>query len=125
MSTTEMPRRPSLTEAAARLRALEDAHRMLLARPNVPLDEGNGVFSRYRHPVLTAAHTPIFWRYDLDPATNPFGLERMGINAVFNPGAIKLDGRYLMVARVEGADRKSFFAVAESPKCVDRWRFWD
>ena len=75
--------------------------------------------------MLTAAHAPLSWRYDLDPATNPFALERMGINAVFNPGAIKLDGRYLMVARVEGADRKSFFAVAESANGVDGWRFWD
>jgi 4-O-beta-D-mannosyl-D-glucose phosphorylase len=107
------------------LEALEAAHEALLARPNERLDGGNGVFWRYRHPVLTAAHTPLFWRYDLDPATNPFGLERMGINAVFNPGAIKLDGRYLMVARVEGADRKSFFAVAESPNGIDGWRFWD
>ena len=107
------------------LRDLEEAHAALLARPNERIDGGNGVFQRYRHPVLTAAHTPLFWRYDLDPATNPFGLERMGINAVFNPGAIKLDGRYLMVARVEGADRKSFFAVAESANGIDGWRFWD
>ena len=107
------------------LRDLEVAHAALLARPNERIDGGNGVFQRYRHPVLTAAHTPLFWRYDLAPATNPFGLERMGINAVFNPGAIKLDGRYLMVARVEGADRKSFFAVAESANGIDGWRFWD
>ena len=107
------------------LRDLEEAHAALLARPNERIDGGNGVFQRYRHPVLTAAHTPLFWRYDLAPATNPFGLERMGINAVFNPGAIKLDGRYLMVARVEGADRKSFFAVAESANGIDGWRFWD
>ena len=107
------------------LRDLEVAHEALLARPNERIDGGNGVFWRYRHPVLTTAHTPLFWRYDLDPATNPFGLERMGINAVFNPGAIKLGGRYLMVARVEGADRKSFFAVAESANGIDGWRFWD
>ena len=107
------------------LRALEAAHEALLAKPNERLDEGNGVFWRFRRPVLTAAHTPLSWRYDLDPATNPFGLERMGINAVFNPGAIKLGSRYLMVARVEGADRKSFFAVAESANGIDGWRFWD
>jgi 4-O-beta-D-mannosyl-D-glucose phosphorylase len=107
------------------LHALEAAHEALLAKPNERLDGGNGVFWRYRWPVLTAAHTPLFWRYDLDPATNPFGLERMGINAVFNPGAIKLGGRYLMVVRVEGVDRKSFFAVAESANGIDGWRFWD
>jgi len=107
------------------LRALEAAHEALLAKPNERLDEGNGVFWRFRRPVLTAAHTPLSWRYDLDPATNPFGLERMGINAVFNPGAIKLGSRYLIVARVEGADRKSFFAVAESANGIDGWRFWD
>ena len=107
------------------LHALEAAQEALIARPNERLDGGNGVFWRYRWPVLTAAHAPLHWRYDLDPATNPFGLERMGINAVFNPGAIKLEGRYLMVARVEGADRKSFFAVAESANGIDGWRFWD
>ena len=107
------------------LHALDAAHEALVSRRNERLAESNGVFWRYRDPVLTAAHTPLFWRYDLDPATNPLGLERMGINAVFNPGAIRLDGRYLMVARVEGADRKSFFAVAESANGVDGWRFWE
>jgi 4-O-beta-D-mannosyl-D-glucose phosphorylase len=83
------------------------------------------VVDRWHEPALTAAHTPLAWRYDLDPAANPNLLERLGVNAIFNPGAIKIDGRYLMVARVEGVDRKSFFAVAESPNGVDRWRFWD
>ena len=114
-----------MTEAVSRLRALATAHEALLSRPNERVEPGNGVFWRYRLPVLTAAHVPLFWRYDLDPATNPLGLERMGINAVFNPGAIKLDGRYLMVVRVEGADRKSFFAVAESANGIDGWGFWD
>lgn len=95
----------------------------LVARPNEPEARGNGVLRRWRHPVLTAAHAPVFWRYDLDPATNPELVERMGINAVFNPGAIELDGRFLLVARVEGADRKSFFAVAESETGVDGFRF--
>jgi 4-O-beta-D-mannosyl-D-glucose phosphorylase len=86
---------------------------------------GNRIFDRWEFPVLTAAHAPIHWRYDLDRKTNPMLLERMGINATFNAGAILHDGRYLVVARVEGADRKSFFAVAESPNGVDRFRFWD
>jgi 4-O-beta-D-mannosyl-D-glucose phosphorylase len=108
-----------------RLQALQDACETLIARPNEPVAGGNGIIVRYRDPVLTAAHTPVFWRYDLDPDRNPFLMERMGINAVFNPGAIKFNGRYLMMARVEGSDRKSFFAVAESPNGIDRWRFRD
>lgn len=84
---------------------------------------GNGVFDRYEYPVLTAAHAPITWRYDLDRKTNPFLLERMGINAAFNAGAILYQGKFLVVARVEGADRKSFFAVAESPNGIDNFRF--
>jgi 4-O-beta-D-mannosyl-D-glucose phosphorylase len=111
--------------AEDRLRALRDAHEALVERPNEPEPLGNGIYTRYRYPALTAAHTPLEWRYDLDPETNPFMMERMGINAVFNAGAIKHEGRYLVVARVEGADRKSFFAVAESPNGVDRFRFWD
>src|SRR5579871_2437141 len=114
-----------MTSFDAQVRALTGAHEALLSRPNQRVAGGNGVIDRYRHPVLTAAHTPVVWRYDLSPRTNPLLLERMAINAVFNPGAIKLDGRYLMVARVEGVDRKSFFAVAESPNGLDNWRFWD
>ena len=95
-----------------RLRALEAEHEALVARRNERVPGGNGIFERWKHPVLTAAHVPLFWRYDLDPVTNPHLLERLAINAVFNPGAIKMGDRYLMVARVEGADRKSFFAVA-------------
>lgn len=108
-----------------RVSALREEYEALLERPNQPIDERNGVFVRYRYPVLTADHVPYFWRYDLDPVTNPLLMERMGINAVFNPGAIKLGDRYLLVARVEGMDRKSFFAVAESPNGVDRFRFRD
>jgi 4-O-beta-D-mannosyl-D-glucose phosphorylase len=110
---------------AERLTELEAEHAALLARPNPVVGDGRGIFDRYRHPVLTAEHTPLFWRYDLDPGHNPWLMERLGVNAVFNPAAMKLDGRYLMVARVEAVDRKSFFAVAESPNGIDHWRFWD
>ena len=104
---------------------LEAEHEALVTRTNEPEDSHNGVFQRWKHPVLTAEHTPLSWRYDLDPATNPYLMERLGINAVFNPGAIFWNDRYLMIARVEGVDRKSFFAVAESENGVDGFRFWD
>lgn len=118
---------PSTQETAfdARLRALREAHEALLTRENEPLFSANGIFERYARPVLTADHTPLFWRYDLDPETNPYLMEHLGVNAVFNAGAIKLNGRYLLVARVEGKDRKSFFAIAESTTGVDGFRFWD
>lgn len=109
----------------ARIRALKESQDALLARRNAPLEAGNGVFERWRYPVLTAAHVPLHWRYDLDPKTNPHGMERLGVNAVFNPGAIKIGDKYALVARVEGSDRKSFFAVAESENGVDRFRFRD
>ena len=108
-----------------RLNALQTAHEGLLNRKNVKEDLGNGVYDRYRYPVLTAAHAPVFWRYDIDRKTNPHLMERFGINAAFNAGAIKLNNKYYLVARVEGADRKSFFAVAESPNGIDNFRFWD
>jgi 4-O-beta-D-mannosyl-D-glucose phosphorylase len=115
-----------IRDFAPRLKHLIDQHTALVNRPN-PIDDRyrNGIFHRYQHPVLTAAHTPLFWRYDLDQQTNPLLLERLGINAVFNPGAIELDGKILLVCRVEGADRKSFFAVAESESGVNRFRFWN
>ncbi len=97
----------------------------LFALRNSKSSNGNGIFDRYENPVLTAEHAPITWRYDLDEKTNPFLLERLGINAVFNAGAILHEGNYLVVARVEGADRKSFFAVAESPNGTDNFRFWE
>lgn len=87
--------------------------------------KGNGIFERYKYPVLTAAHTPVFWRYDLDPERNPDLMERIGMNATMNAGAIKWQGKYVLMVRVEGADRKSFFAVAESSNGVDQFRFWD
>jgi 4-O-beta-D-mannosyl-D-glucose phosphorylase len=111
---------------ALRLRRLQAEHDALVTRPNA-VDESwtSGVFERYRYPALTAAHTPILWRYDLNPQTNPYLMERMGINGVFNPGAIEFNGRICLMCRVEGIDRKSFFAVAESPNGVDNFRFWD
>lgn len=101
-------------------------HEELVRRPNaVDPDWYNGVFTRYKFPVLTAEHAPVYWRYDLDPATNPRLIERIGVNAVMNAGAIYLDSRYHVVARVEGIDRKSFFAIAESPNGIDNFRFRD
>ena len=100
-------------------------HEALVTRKNVPVEEGNGIITRYAHPILTAAHAPIFWRYDLDEKSNPYLMERIGVNAVLNSGAIKMNGKYLLVVRVEGADRKSFFAVAESENGIDNFRFWD
>ena len=108
-----------------RLRVLSAHYAELIGRRNEVRGGGNGVFDRYRYPVLTAAHAPLHWRYDLDPCTNPFLIERFGINGVFNAGAIRLNGKYLLVARVEGADRKSFFAVAESNNGIDHFHFWD
>ena len=97
----------------------------LITRKNVPVEGGNGIFTRYENPILTAAHAPIFWRYDLDEKSNPYLMERIGVNAVLNSGAIKFNGKYVLVCRVEGADRKSFFAVAESDNGIDNFRFWD
>lgn len=108
-----------------RLSALEDAYTELLTRENEKLPLGNGIIDRYQYPILTAQHAPVFWRYDLNPDTNPYLMERFGINAAFNAGAIKLNDKYLLVARVEGLDRKSFFAVAESPNGIDHFQFWD
>jgi len=116
-----------MNQAAFRksLQDLMKQQEKLLARRNRKSPNGNGIFDRYENPVLTAAHAPITWRYDLDRTTNPFLLERIAVNAAFNAGAILHKGKYLVVARVEGADRKSFFAVAESPNGIDNFRFWD
>jgi 4-O-beta-D-mannosyl-D-glucose phosphorylase len=108
-----------------RLGQLNKQYSELIRRPNEPLLPGNGIFLRYRNPILTAAHTPLFWRYDLDEMSNPYLMERFGINGVFNAGAIKWKGRYTLMVRVEGWDRKSFFAIAESPNGIDNFRFHD
>ena len=98
----------------------------LLCRKNeADPDFYNGVYDRYRYPVLTREHIPLTWQYDLNPQTNPYFMRRLGINAVMNSGAIYLDGKYYLVARIEGDDRKSFFGVAESDNGVDGFRFWD
>jgi len=108
-----------------RLRALRQAFETLVTKPNKAEEPGNGIFTRYQNPILTAAHAPLEWRYDLNPETNPYLMERFGINAAFNAGAIKFKGKYIVVARVEGYDRKSFFAVAESENGIDNFRFWE
>ncbi|MDO9373574.1 MAG: glycosidase [Ferruginibacter sp.] len=110
---------------AARKQLLEEQQADLLARRNELVEGGNGVYNRMQYPVLTAAHTPLNWRYDLNPLTNPFFVERFGINAVLNAGAIKWKNKYIVVPRVEGVDRKSFFAVAESDNGIDNFRFWE
>lgn len=114
------------TPFASQLGKLQRGHSALVERRN-PVDRSwyNGVYSRYTHPVLTAGHVPLEWRYDLNPATNPFCQERLGINATFNAGAIGWKGGVLLCVRVEGWDRKSFFAMAESKNGIDGFRFWD
>ncbi|MBR6251432.1 MAG: glycosidase [Bacteroidales bacterium] len=107
-----------------RKNAVTDRYEKLVTLKNELTFSENGYYKRYRNPILTRQHIPLTWRYDFNEKTNPLFMERISYNAVFNAGAIKLDGRYLLVARVEGVDRKSFFAVAESPNGVDNFRFW-
>ena len=110
---------------ASRVRKVRANHEKLLRRTNtIDTAWDNGVFERFRNPVVTAAHTPLEWRYDFDRKTNPYFQERLGINATLNPGAFIWKGKICLVVRVEGYDRKSFFAIAESPNGVDRFRFW-
>ena len=108
-----------------RLHILTKEYDELISRENEKILPGNGVFERYKYPILTAEHPPLEWRYDFNPETNPYLMERFGINAVFNAGAIKFNGKYLVMARVEGHDRKSFFAITESPNGIDNFRFWE
>lgn len=109
-----------------RLQYLQAQHEALIQRKNeVDPSWSNGLLERYHYPVLTAAHTPLFWRYDLNPQTNPYLIERIGVNGVFNPGAIEFNGKICLMCRVEGLDRKSFFAVAESENGIEGFRFWD
>lgn len=108
-----------------RLKYLQTTHEQLLSEENNEKISINGIYNRFENPVLTPQHTPLEWRFDFDPLTNPFLLERFGINAVFNSGAIKFNGKYILAARVEGKDRKSFFAIAESKNGIDHFIFWD
>ena len=112
----------SFTDREAELRSNHDA---LIGLVNQPAATSNGVFTRWQNPVVTADHTPLEWRYDFDPESNPFLMERLGVNATCNAGAIRWQGKYLLVVRVEGNDRKSFFGIAESSNGVDRFQFWD
>lgn len=114
-----------MIDFAKRRTQIEQEHERLLALKNIKADTGNGIFDRYKNPVLTAAHVPLNWKYDFNPQTNPYLLERIGINATFNAGAIKFEGKYVLIVRVEGTDRKSFFAVAESPDGINDFRFWE
>ncbi|TRX41286.1 glycoside hydrolase family 130 protein [Flavobacterium restrictum] len=121
MNTQEMN-----TDLEKRKLELQHQFNALLARKNEPQNTvGNGIYTRYKNPILTGEHAPLEWRYDFNPETNPLLLERIGINATFNAGAMKWGASYILVARVEGADRKSFFAIAESPNGVDNFKFWD
>ena len=125
-----------MTTFEQKVKALRQQHEELLTRKNEPVANANcgfgtfrfsqnGIYEKYRYPVLTSEHTPLEWKYDFSEQDNPFLMQRIMVNAVLNAGAVKLDGRYLLVCRVEGADRKSFFAVAESPNGIDNFRFWD
>ncbi|MDP5199581.1 glycosidase [Flavobacterium sp. DG2-3] len=106
--------------------ALEKQHKTLLEQINEPQEiVGNGIYERYKNPVVTAAHIPLNWRFDFNENSNPFLQERIGVNAAFNAGAMKWNGKYLLAVRVEGIDRKSFFAIAESPNGIDNFKFWD
>ncbi len=121
-----MKDKPTRKEFSKRWKTLVEEHEALLARRNRKVRSGyNGIYHRYNHPVLTAAHVPLHWKYDLHYETNPFLMQRIGYNAVFNSGALYIEGRYLLMARVEGWDRKSFFAIAESRDGINQWRFWD
>jgi 4-O-beta-D-mannosyl-D-glucose phosphorylase len=113
------------TEYRRKVQALFRQHERLISHKNRRAKNGNGVYDRYVNPVLTAEHTPLFWRYDFDLKNNPHLMERLGVNATFNAGAMQYEGKFFVFARVEGTDRKSFLAVAESPNGVDNFRFWD
>ncbi len=107
------------------IRKLFKDHNELIHRKNKAIPHPSGIFTKFKYPILTAAHAPLHWRYDLNPRTNPNVLERIGVNAIFNAGAIKWDSKYVLVVRVEGKDRKSFFAFAESESGIDNFQLWE
>ena len=107
-----------------KVKMLRAHHEELLARKNEPIEWGNGIYDKYKYPIITAEHVPLEWKYDFNEHDNPYLMQRIMMNATLNSGAIKWQGKYVLVVRVEGADRKSFFAVAESPNGVDNFRFW-
>ena len=108
-----------------RYQKIKSDHDQLLGLPNEKLFSVNGIYNKYKNPTLTRDHVPLHWRFDMNPETNPRFMERIGFNAAFNAGAMKWNGKYILVVRTEGNDRKSFFAIAESPNGVDNFRFWD
>ncbi len=116
---------PTIEEFKNRVLAETEKYEALINRKNEKTDDYNGIYDRYKYPVITAAHAPLIWKYDFNYETNPYFMERLGINAALNSGAIELNGKFYLVVRVEGNDRKSFFAVAESDNGIDGFRFWD
>lgn len=112
-------------EFNSRLKKLFAEHKKLITKKNKKQAKSNGIYDRYVNPVLTAEHAPIHWRYDLDPKANPYLMERLGVNAAFNSGAMIFNGKIVLAVRVEGVDRKSFFAIAESKNGIDNFKFWD
>lgn len=114
-----------MSDFKTKVAALRAHHEELLTRKNEPIEWGNGIYDKWKYPILTAEHTPLEWRYDFNEKDNPYLMQRIMMNATLNSGAIKWNGKYCLVVRVEGADRKSFFAVAESPNGVDNFRFWE
>ena len=114
-----------MTEFNSTLNTLKAMHEELLSKKNEKAANANGIYNRYVNPIVTAAHSPLEWRYDLNPISNPHLMERIGVNATLNAGAMRWNGKYILVVRVEGNDRKSFFAIAESPNGIDNFRFWE
>jgi len=121
----QSPKDETSTKFDAKLDRLMQEHMALITRKNKRLKVYNGIYDRYRYPVITAEHVPLFWKYNLNPIANPRLMQRIGINAAFNAGAMMFNGKYVLAVRVEGWDRKSFFAMAESDNGIDGFRFWD
>ncbi|MEO1021541.1 MAG: glycosidase [Bacteroidota bacterium] len=125
MGNEVQPPEPRNVIFDSRVREIQEKHHQLITKENRATEQGNGIYTRFEHPVITPEHIPLSWRYDFDPQANPHFMERLGVNAVFNPGAIKWGDNYVMVCRIEGNDRKSFFGVAESDHPTSGFQFWD